>query len=85
MRSEYDTLINVAEGLLAMIYAREACNVITFAQMAEEARSAARHLASEIERLVIESRVAPVEKQKPSGFWGKVVSVARALIVALVA
>ena len=40
MREEYNALIRVADGLLDMIRRGQACNVLTFARMAEEARAA---------------------------------------------
>ena len=79
LRREYDSLLLVAEGLLDMIYSHDACNVLTLSRMASEARAAARHLASEIERLIFESRPAPVKKEKRTvrdavlGFFSKVV------------
>lgn len=65
LRREYDALLLVADGLLDMIYSHDACNVLTLSRMASEARAAARHLASEIERLIFELRPAPV-KSKPT-------------------
>ena len=35
LRDEYGALLRVAEGLIDMIHGREACNVLTFARMAE--------------------------------------------------
>lgn len=64
LRREYDALLLVADGLLDMIYSHDACNVLTLSRMASEARAAARHLASEIERLIFELRPAPAKKEK---------------------
>lgn len=51
LREEYDALVRVANGLLAAILAGAVCNTLTMARMAEEARSAARKVASAIEQL----------------------------------
>lgn len=70
IREEYNALIRVAEGLLDMIRRGQACNVLTFARMAEEARAAARRIASAIERMLTEKP----EPQKRRGLLGRVVN-----------
>lgn len=55
LRREYNALILVADGLMDMIHGHDACNVLTFARMAQEARAAAHNIASMIERLLIGS------------------------------
>lgn len=83
MRGDYAALLRVVDGLPEMIHRGQACNIITFSRMAEEARSAARHLASEIERLLFgvpqESR-APDRKR---GILDVVRGIARAVIAAV--
>ena len=74
MRREYDALVLVAEGLISML--RDACNPLTLARMAEEARSAARKLASMIERMLTEEKPEP---QKRRGLWEVVKSAIRQL------
>lgn len=51
LREEYATLIKIADGLLAAILTGAVCNCLTMARMAEEARSAARKIASAIEQM----------------------------------
>jgi hypothetical protein len=51
LRMEYDALRLVADGLYAMLRAGAACNLLTIARMADEARNAARKVAIEIEQL----------------------------------
>lgn len=91
LRREYDSLLLVAEGLLDMIYSHDACNVLTFSRMAAEAREAARHMASEIERLIVGEKPAPVKKEKRGirdtlvCFFSKVVSALAGAIDALAA
>lgn len=51
MRHEYAALVLVADGLQAMVRSGDGCNVLTLARMAEDARHAARVIASAIERL----------------------------------
>lgn len=80
MRREYDALIRVAEGLIDMIRAREACNILTFARMAEEAREAARKLASAIERMLMEKP----EPQRRRGLIGRIADALKAVVSALV-
>ena len=64
LRKEYAALVRVAEGLVEMIRHQQACNTLTIARMADQARAAARHIASEIERLIFELRPAPTKKEK---------------------
>lgn len=52
MRGDYAALMRVADGIAEMLRAHQVCNAGTFACMAQEARAAAHHLASEIERLL---------------------------------
>lgn len=52
MRVEYAALIAVADGLFEVIRNGAACNLLTMARLAHEARDAARKIASEIERLM---------------------------------
>lgn len=52
MRAEYSALVKIAEGLIEMIRRQETCNIVTFARMAEQARAAARKVASAIERIL---------------------------------
>lgn len=52
MRVEYAALIAVADGLFEVIRNGAACNLLTMARLAHEARDAARKIASEIERLI---------------------------------
>lgn len=63
LRREYNALVLVADGLMGMIYDHSACNVLTFARMAQEARDAAHKIASMIERLLIGS---PASAPTPS-------------------
>ena len=58
MRVEYSALVKIAEGLIEMIRRQEACNIVTFARMAEQARAAARKIASAIERMILEANVS---------------------------
>ena len=51
LREEYAALIKVADGLLAAILTGSICNCLTMARMAEDARSAARKIASAIEQM----------------------------------
>jgi hypothetical protein len=51
LREEYAALVKVADGLLAAILTGTICNCLTMARMAEEARSAARKIASTIEQM----------------------------------
>ena len=51
LRTEYDALTRVANGLVAAILAGAVCNCLTMARMAEEARSAARKIASALEQI----------------------------------
>jgi hypothetical protein len=64
LRHEYKALILVANGLLAIVQNHQACNILTMARMAQQARDAARKLASFIERLIYE-RKKTVEQQLP--------------------
>lgn len=52
LHREYKALTLVANGLLAIIHNHQACNTLTMARMAQQAREAARKLASLIERLI---------------------------------
>ena len=81
LRREYDALILVADGLVEMIYGREACNVISFARMAEQARAAARSLAALIERMIYEERPAPVRRK--ASVFEKIGKVVKAVVAAL--
>jgi hypothetical protein len=58
MRAEYSALVKIAEGLIEMIRRQETCNIVTFARMAEQARAAARKIASAIERIILEAAVS---------------------------
>ena len=58
MRAEYSALVKIAEGLIEMIRRQETCNIVTFARMAEQARAAARKIASAIERIILEVTVS---------------------------
>ena len=58
MRAEYSALVKIAEGLIEMIRRQETCNIVTFARMAEQARAAARKIASAIERMILEANVS---------------------------
>lgn len=51
LREEYDALVTVANGLLAAIRAGAVCNTLTMARMAEDARAAARKIASALEQM----------------------------------
>ena len=64
LRDEYSALLRVAEGLVDMIHGREACNVLSFARMAEQARQAARSIASMIERLLVEEKPTPQKRRR---------------------
>jgi len=64
LRDEYSALLRVAEGLIDMIHGREACNVLSFARMAEQARQAARSIASMIERLLVEEKPTPQKRRR---------------------
>ena len=52
MRAEYSALVKIADGLIEMIRRQQTCNIVTFARMAEQARAAARKVASAIERIM---------------------------------
>ena len=84
LRKEYAALVRVAEGLIEMIRRQQACNTLTIAHMADQARAAARRIASMIERLIVEERPAPVKERKASVFC-RVVAAVKAAIAALVA
>lgn len=84
LRKEYAALVRVAEGLVEMIRRQQACNTLTIAHMADQARAAARRIASMIERLIIEERPAPVKERKASVFC-RVVAAVKAVVAALVA
>lgn len=84
LRKEYAALVRVAEGLIEMIRRQQACNTLTIAHMADQARAAARRIASMIERLIIEERPAPVKERKASVFC-RVVAAVKAVVAALVA
>ena len=84
LRDEYSALLRVAEGLIEMIRRQQACNTLTIAHMADQARAAARRIASMIERLIIEERPAPVKERKASVFC-RVVAAVKAVVAALVA
>ena len=60
-REEYAALLRIADGLLDMMCCGDACNPLTFARMVEQARNAARAIATTIERLVIELQPAPAK------------------------
>lgn len=80
LRREYGELILMANGLLEAIRSHAACNVPTFSRMASEARAAAHRIASEIERLIVGEKPAPVKKEKHGvrdtvvGFFSKIAS-----------
>lgn len=80
LRLEYAALVVVSDGLLSVIRAGAACNLLTMARLAEEARSAARSVASQIERL---SRGARSLVDHVQGFFGaalaKLVAVVQAM------
>lgn len=84
LRKEYAALVRVAEGLIEMIRRQQACNTLTIAHMADQARVAARRISSMIERLIVEERPAPVKERKASVFC-RVVAAVKAAIAALVA
>lgn len=91
LRREYGELILMANGLLEAIRSHAACNVPTFSRMASEARAAAHRIASEIERLIVGEKPAPVKKEKHGVrdtlvcFFSKVVNALAGAIDALVA
>ena len=58
MRAEYSALVKIADGLIEMIRRQQTCNIVTFARMAEQAREAARKIASAIERIILEATVS---------------------------
>lgn len=66
LREEYSSLVIVANGLVGIVRSRGVCNVLTMARMAEEARAAARSIASLIERLL--TPPAPVPTKQPESF-----------------
>lgn len=80
LRLEYAALVAVADGFISVIRAGAACNLLTMARLAEEARSAARSVASQIERL---SRGARSLVDHVQGFFGaalaKLVAVVQAM------
>ena len=80
MREEYNALIRVADGLLDMIRRGQACNVLTFARMAEEARAAAWRIASAIERMLTEKP----EPQRRRGLIGRIADALKAVVSALI-
>lgn len=67
LRADYEMLVKAADGFLSVIRAGAACNLLTMARLAEEARSAARSVASQIERL---SRGARSLVDHVQGFFG---------------
>jgi len=80
LRADYEMLVKAADGFLSVIRAGAACNLLTMARLAEEARSAARSVASQIERL---SRGARSLVDRAQGFFGaalaKLVAVVQAM------
>ena len=54
LRSEYQTLKLMLEGLVEIVSRRNACNLETMSRMAHEAKVAAQKIASEIERILFE-------------------------------
>lgn len=67
LRADYEALVTAADGFLAVIRADAACNLLTMARLAADARSAARSVASQIERL---SRGARSLVDHVQGFFG---------------
>lgn len=51
LRQEYASLVLVADGLISVLRAGAACNLLTMARLADEARQAARKVASLIESM----------------------------------
>jgi hypothetical protein len=51
LRADYEALVKAADGFLSVIRAGAACNLLTMARLADEARSAARKVAAQIEQL----------------------------------
>jgi len=80
LRLEYTALVAVSNGLLSIIRAGAACNLLTMARLAEEARSAARSVASQIERL---SRGARSLADHVQGFFGAAVAKLVAVVQAM--
>ena len=78
MRDEYAALVRVADGLMDMLRGNCPCNMLTFARMAEQARRAARQLASAIERLLIEER--PAQPVRKASFIGRAMAAAKAVV-----
>lgn len=64
MRDEYAALVRVADGLMDMLRGNCPCNMLTFARMAEQARQAARSIASMIERLLVEEKPTPQKRRR---------------------
>lgn len=63
LRHEYQALTLVVQGLLDILFSHDSCNPITIARMADEAKSAARRIASALERTVFSespSEAAPI-------------------------
>jgi len=67
LRADHEALVTAADGFLAVIRAGAACNLLTMARLAAEARGAARAVASQIERL---SRGARSLVDHARGFFG---------------
>lgn len=64
MRDEYAALVRVADGLMDMLRGNCPCNMLTFARMAEQARQAARSIASMIERMLVEEKPTPQKRRR---------------------
>lgn len=62
LRADYKTLTLVVEGLMDIIFNQRACNILTMARLAEEAKSSARRLASELERIIFTETPTVAEK-----------------------
>lgn len=63
LRHEYQALTLVVQGLLDILFSHDSCNPLTIARMADEAKSAARRIASALERTVFSegpSEAAPI-------------------------
>ena len=80
LRADYDALVKSADGFLSVIRAGAACNLLTMARLAEEARSAARAVASQIERL---TRGARSLVDHARGFLGAAVAKLVAVVQAV--
>jgi len=84
LRAEYAALLAVADGILQVIRSCDACNLLTMARMAEDARSAARQVASLIERILLGGCATPKRTSSLSKIVLTVIGAVERALVSLV-